>query len=271
MSDMLDDTDDVVEIDRSLLPQMQRKRPHADDDVTTPDSEVGWRSKKRKTSSPSAADAVDDVIEEVFGGRPTASVVPPFERCAEYWALKDLVRAARFEPSRRGTFAPIGFVGVARLKVCSKKTIPADPLTNVKDHAERFQLVARRMGTVSDQSVRKDVQRVDKGDTGHRQGCVPRNRHGPKQLDRDPDRGAGVGIQRSGQGFCEASSFFLFRIDDRQTWLLMSAMATFFAHIPKFTACVYAGTSSKVRRTEHFSLLMIMLRVKIFTTVSWIR
>lgn len=149
----------------------------------------------------------------LFGGRPTAYSVAPLQKCAEYWTMKDVLQTQRLQLGRISlNVVPLGFEGIARLK-----KIFAD-FNSLRDNWESYQTL------VFGKFVNCEIKDILGTDADRCLEMVMAQQH----WDEIPSECLVLAYRGSGK-----------------TWLLISAIATFFANIPGFTCCCYAGTATK--------------------------
>jgi hypothetical protein len=159
-----------------------------------------------------AADTRRSFNQAVFGKQPTASCLDSVNRCAEYWAMKHMLKMAPLGPHAGRNLVPIGFAGVARLKKIF------NDFNSLRDTWDTNQLKVMHMFC---NPLLPDILAED------RERCIDSvmlENHWTKIHDEV------LLLAARGLG---------------KTWLLISALATFFVNIPAFSACVYAGTSTK--------------------------
>jgi len=163
-----------------------------------------------------------------FGDRPTASSAGPLKSCAEYWTMMHIMEVDRLQPGSIGfsNLIPIGFAGVARLNKIF------NDFNSLREGWESYQAKVREANEILQicqvfhmfcNALLRDI------------------------LGTDKERCLEMVMARNHWTELEDEVLVLASRGSGKTWMLMSAMAAFFVNIPGFTACVYAGTSSKVR------------------------
>jgi hypothetical protein len=154
--------------------------------------------------------------DKIFGAStPTASSVTPLQKCAEYWAIKQIQSAQRLQPERRLlAVVPLGFEGIARMK-----KIFAD-FNGLRDSWESYQTKVFGMF------------------------CNAMVRH---ILDTDTDRCLEMVMAQNHWTEIPSEVLVLAYRGAGKTIMMIDAQAAFIANIRGYTACVYAGTKTKAQ------------------------